>query len=263
MSSPLKIKSEFRETIEALDGALIVSCQASLGEPLNHPSHILALSLSAINGGARALRLEGTENVAHVRKAADNMFKGKLPLIGLTKDEIPAEERLSNVYITASFADASALAAAGADIIALDATGRKRKDGLDLAETIGRIHSELKLPVWADCSSFSEGHNAFEAGADIVSTTLFGYTEETALPKEHGPGIDLLREFVAHINVPIILEGRVWNPREITTAFEIGAYAVVVGSAITRPQLITERFVSAIPSRRARPATFKYLENDA
>jgi N-acylglucosamine-6-phosphate 2-epimerase len=259
----LKIDDKFRETIEAIDGALIVSCQASSGEPLNHPDHILAMSLSAINGGARALRLEGCENVRHVQQAGKRLFKGKLPLVGLTKDEIPAEDKLTSVYITASFADAQALAEAGADFIALDATGRKRSDGLTLAETIERIHNELKLPVWADCSSFSEGHNAYEAGADIVSTTLYGYTEETALPKEHGPGLDLLREFVAHINVPVILEGRVWTPAELTSAFEIGAYAVVVGSAITRPQLITERFVSAIPTRRARAATFTAIDAPA
>ncbi|MBP7579222.1 MAG: hypothetical protein KA794_21075, partial [Candidatus Obscuribacter sp.] len=89
---------------------------------------------------------------------------------------------------------------------------------------------------------------AAACGADIVSTTLFGYTAETALPPEHGPGLELLRQFVDRLDVPVILEGRVWHPEQITKAFEIGAFAVVVGSAITRPQLITERFVKAIPA---------------
>ncbi len=252
-----RIEECFREAIQAIDGALVVSCQASSGEPLNHPDHILAMSLSAINGGARALRLEGVENVRHVRAAAKKLFEGHLPIVGLTKSEIPAEEKLSSVYITASFAEAKALAEAGADFIALDATGRKRADELNLQETIAKIHSELKLPVWADCSTFGEGIAADVAGADIISTTLFGYTEETALPKEHGPGLDLLKEFVDHIASPIILEGRIWTPEELTMAFELGAYAVVVGSAITRPQLITERFVKAIPSRRVRMPGFK------
>ncbi|MFA7335884.1 MAG: N-acetylmannosamine-6-phosphate 2-epimerase [Candidatus Obscuribacterales bacterium] len=252
-----KIEERFREAIQAIDGALVVSCQASSGEPLNHPDHILAMSLSALNGGARALRLEGVENVRHVRAAAEKLFEGHLPIVGLTKSEIPAAEKLSSVYITASFAEAEALAEAGADFIALDATGRKRADQLSLKETVERIHSQLNLPVWADCSTFGEGIAADEAGADIISTTLFGYTEETALPKEHGPGLDLLKEFVDHIASPIILEGRIWTPEELTQAFELGAYAVVVGSAITRPQLITERFVKAIPSRRVRMPGFK------
>jgi N-acylglucosamine-6-phosphate 2-epimerase len=150
----VKIDDRFREAIQAIDGALVVSCQASSGEPLNHPDHILAMSLSALNGGARALRLEGVENVRHVRAAAEKLFEGHLPIVGLTKSEIPAAEKLSSVYITASFAEAEALAEAGADFIALDATGRKRADQLSLKETIERIHNQLNLPVWADCSTF-------------------------------------------------------------------------------------------------------------
>jgi putative N-acetylmannosamine-6-phosphate epimerase len=253
----VKIDDRFREAIQAIDGALVVSCQASSGEPLNHPDHILAMSLSALNGGARALRLEGVENVRHVRAAAEKLFEGHLPIVGLTKSEIPAAEKLSSVYITASFAEAEALAKAGADFIALDATGRKRADQLSLKETIEKIHNHLNLPVWADCSTFGEGIAADEAGADIISTTLFGYTEETALPTDHGPGLDLLKEFVDHVALPVILEGRIWTPEELTRAFDLGAYAVVVGSAITRPQLITERFVKAIPSRRVRMPGFK------
>jgi N-acylglucosamine-6-phosphate 2-epimerase len=236
---------------------MIISCQASKGEPLCHPDHILALSLSGINGGARGLRLEGVENIRHVRKTVSRLFSGALPIIGLTKSEIPEEEKLSSVYITASFDDAKNLADAGADIIALDATGRKRADGMTLAETISRIHTELDKAVWADCASFTEGLAAYEAGADIISTTLYGYTAETALPKDAGPGLDLLTEFIKHIKAPIILEGRIWQPQELTRAFELGAHAVVVGSAITRPQLITERFVGAIPHARVKPPTFK------
>lgn len=246
-----------KDVIDSIDGAMIVSCQASKGEPLCHPDHILALSLSGINGGARGLRLEGVENIAHVRRKVDEIYQGSVPIVGLTKSEISAEERLTSVYITASFEEAKALADAGADIIALDATGRKRADGMSLKDTIERIHGELNKAVWADCATFSEGLAAHEAGADIVSTTLYGYTAETALPKEAGPGLDLLKEFITHIKGPVILEGRIWQPEELTRAFELGAHAVVVGSAITRPQLITERFVKAIPSRRVRRPAFQ------
>jgi N-acylglucosamine-6-phosphate 2-epimerase len=239
------------DPIKQLDGVLIVSCQASTGEPLCAPQHIVALALSAIVGGAKALRLEGVENIAAVRQ--DSRVPHACPLVGLVKDvTVPPEERLRVPYITNRFSDAEALSSAGSDIIALDATGRKRADGLSLTEVITKIHKDLKKPVWADVATFAEGIHAIEAGADIVSTTLFGYTEETTVPREHGPGFDLLKELIDHSSIPVIMEGRVWTPDEVTRAFDMGAYAVVVGSAITRPQLITERFVKAIPTRRVR-----------
>lgn len=234
------------QAVSKVAGELIVSCQAATGEPLCSPAHILALALSAINGGAGALRLEGVENIKLVR--ANTI----LPIIGLTKDDsVAASDRLKKVYITGSFSDAAALAEAGADVIALDATGRPRPDGLTLKEQITRIHDELNLPVWADIATFSEAVAARQAGADVISSTLYGYTEETSLPPEHGPSFDLLKELCEHMNCPVILEGRVWHPEEVTRAFELGVHAVVVGSAITRPQLITERFVKAIPARKA------------
>jgi N-acylglucosamine-6-phosphate 2-epimerase len=243
--------NSINDSVKLLDGVLIVSCQASTGEALCAPQHIVAMSLSAIVGGAKALRLEGIENVAAIRQ--DERVPANIPLVGLVKDiSVPSEDRLSTPYITNRYSDAQELASAGADIIALDATGRKRADGLSLEEVITKIHYDLKKPVWADVATFGEGIKAIEAGADIVSTTLFGYTEETTVPREHGPGFELLKELIDHSSIPVIMEGRVWTPEEVTRAFDMGAYAVVVGSAITRPQLITERFVKAIPTRRTR-----------
>ncbi|MGH9548625.1 MAG: N-acetylmannosamine-6-phosphate 2-epimerase [Terriglobales bacterium] len=237
--------------IKELDGALIVSSQASLGEPMCAPEHIVAMALSAIAGGARALRLEGIENIAAARH--DTRLPGNIPIVGLVKSEkVPAEDRLKVPYITNTWEDAQAIASAGADVVALDATDRPRPDGFSVQEVIARIHSDLRKPAWADVSTFAEGIKAAEYGADIISTTLFGYTEETTVPRDHGPGFDLLRELVSHCSVPIVLEGRVWYPEEVSRAFELGAYAVVVGSAITRPILITERFVRAVPSKRTR-----------
>lgn len=234
------------QAVKQVAGELIVSCQASTGEPLCSPEHILALALSAINGGAGALRLEGVDNIKLVRANT------KLPIIGLTKDDtIAPGDRLKKVYITGSYADAESLAKAGADIIALDATGRPRPDGLSLKEQIEKIHEQLNLPVWADVSTFSEGVAAREAGADVISSTMYGYTEETVLPPEQGPSFELLKDLCQHMDCPVILEGRVWHPEEVTRAFELGVHAVVVGSAITRPQLITQRFVKAIPARKA------------
>jgi N-acylglucosamine-6-phosphate 2-epimerase len=228
--------------IENIKGTLIVSCQADEGEPLAAPEHIKALALSAIMGGAKALRLEGIENIEAVRAAT------QLPIIGLSKSKtISNKDRLDKVYITASFAEAKALADAGSDIIALDATERPRADGLTLKETIDRIHEELNKPVWADISTFAEGIQADKFGADLISTTLFGYTRETKLASDHGPDLELVKKLAQAIKTPVILEGRVWHTEEVTKAFAYGAFAVVVGSAITRPQLITERFVQAIP----------------
>jgi len=228
--------------IEQLQRALIVSCQASLGEPLASPEHIQALALSAINGGAAGLRLEGIENIKAVRAVT------KLPIIGLSKAKTVKEsEKLNKVYITASFAEAQDLANAGCDIIAIDGTGRPRADNLSLEQTIGHIHQQLSKAVLADISTVEEGINAQKYGANLVSTTLYGYTKETELPPEQGPGLELLKELVQRLEIPVILEGRVWYPDEVKKAFTYGAYAVAVGSAITRPELITKRFVQAIP----------------
>ena len=232
------------DCLKSLKDALIVSAQAADDEPLNKPEHLLALSLSGIVGGARGLRLEGCENVAYIRKHTS------LPIIGLVKSNTVVDsERLKKVYITSTFAEAKAVADAGADIVALDATPRARPDGLSLKETIDRIHSELKKPVWADVSTLEEGLNAAESGADVVSTTLYGYTEETKKQAEDPPDFDLLSGLCQRLKVPVVLEGRVWHPEELARGFAAGAYAVVVGSAITRPQLITNRFVKAIPER--------------
>ena len=239
-------KDASHDPIARLKHVLIVSSQASEGEPLCAPEHICALALSGVNGGAQGLRLEGADNIAFVRKHSN------LPIVGLIKSKnVSEQDKLTHVYITASFEDAKLCADAGSDIIALDATPRQRLDGLSLPQTISRIHNELKVPVWADISTFAEGVAAREAGADVVSTTLFGYTAQTSCAPDAPPDFELLQRLCAELDCPIVLEGRVWHPHEVSKAFELGAHAVVVGSAITRPQLITKRFVAAIPSHAA------------
>jgi N-acylglucosamine-6-phosphate 2-epimerase len=234
------MQSKF-EQISKLAQALIVSSQASDDEPLNKPEHLCALALSGLAGGARGLRLEGAANIAYIRQ------RTAVPLIGLTKSATVLEkERLSSVYITATFAEAKAVSDSGADLIAIDATPRRRPDGLNLVQLIEAIHKQLNKPVWADISTLPEGLAAAEAGADVVSTTLYGYTAETQKESEDPPDFTLLESLVKALPLPVVLEGRVWHPHEAAKAFELGAYAVVVGSAITRPQLITKRFVQAI-----------------
>lgn len=231
---------KWKSLIRIKDG-LIVSCQASEGEPLCKPEHILALSLTVLRGGATALRLEGVENIRLVTSNTD------LPIVGITKiDGLSEDERLDRAYITPSFEDAKKVLEAGADIVALDATGRPRADGLSLSETIGRIHKELNAPVWADVASLGEAKLAASYGADLVSTTLFGYTRETYRATGVGPDFELLESCIRELSVPVILEGRVWHHEQVTRAMELGAHAVVVGSAITRPHLITRGFVDAL-----------------
>lgn len=239
------IQKEFERSIaaiQALAGGLVVSCQASEGEPLDAPQHICALALSALNGGACALRLEGVENISYVRKHVE------VPIIGLAKSKaIKPVDRVRSVFITATFAEAKEIAAAGADIIALDATGRSRPDGLSLKETITMIHEQLGKSVWADIATVDEAVYAEESGADLITTTLYGYTEETQKSEEAGPDFELVERMCQRLNRPVALEGRIWSPYEVTKAFELGVHCVSVGSAITRPQLITRRFVNAIP----------------
>lgn len=241
------ISEKASKILKSFANGLIVSCQASTGEPLAHPEHIVALSLTVLNGGACALRLEGVENIRAVRAVTS------VPIVGITKiDGLSEAERLDSVYITATYDDARSLKDAGADVIAMDATARPRPDGMSLEETIHRIHHELDMPVWADTATFEEAQAACAYGADIISTTLFGYTRETYRDHSQGPDFDFLSRCVKELGVPVILEGRVWQHQEAARALELGAHAVVVGSAITRPHLITKGFVEAMEVMQAK-----------
>lgn len=228
-----------RDVFERLKGQLIVSCQASNEEPLHGAAIMAAMARAAAMGGAACIRAEGPEDVKAIRTAVD------LPILGLYKIKVPGEA----VYITPTFESARQIAEAGADAIALDATTELRPDGLSLESTIRRIHEELKLPVFADISTLEEGLRAEALGADAVGTTLSGYTPQS--PKSEAPDWPLLQALVERVKVPTIMEGRIWEPHEARRALELGAWAVVVGSAISRPQLITARFFKEI--RHAAP----------
>lgn len=219
---------------EQLKGQLIVSCQASSEEPLHGSAIMAAMARAAAQGGAACIRAEGPDDVKAIREAV------ALPILGLYKIKLPGEA----VYITPTFESARQIAEAGADAIALDATTELRPDGLTLQETIRRIHEELKRPVFADISTLEEGLRAEAYGADAVGTTLSGYTSQS--PKSDEPDWALLAALIERVKVPVIMEGRIWEPREARRALELGAWAVVVGSAISRPQLITARFFKEI-----------------
>ncbi len=205
----------------SLQHGLIVSCQAPIESPLHQPSVIAAIAQASVNQGAVGVRLDTPAHVAAARSVL-----GQTPIIGLWKQQIPGFE----VYITPQFEQAQAIAAAGADIIAIDATLRQRPGGETVGSLVAQIHQLGKL-VMADVDTLAAGMAAAEAGADWVGTTLCGYTAETR--DRVPPGFDLLAQLVDRLSVPVICEGGVASPQMAKQALKLGAYAVVVGTAIT------------------------------
>jgi N-acylglucosamine-6-phosphate 2-epimerase len=221
--------------IRKLKDGLIVSCQASESSPLNRAALISALALVAEQQGAVGVRINGSSNIRAVRRATS------LPLIGIEKRRLPG----CSVYITPTFAAVRRVFQAGADIVALDCTKRARPRGELLDEILERARRELKVRLMADVSTLDEGLAAADLGVDLISTTLHGYTQST--PNHGRPAFSLLRNLARKASVPVVLEGRVHTPDELRRAFDLGAYAVVVGTAITNVEWLTRRFVEATP----------------
>lgn len=219
--------------LSCLKDKVIISVQAAYGEPLYEESALTAMMQSVVNGGAQGLRVAGERDVKNAKKLFD------IPVIGITKPKVLPENWLDLVYITPTLEDVNMLISAGADVIAFDGTSRKRE--VKIEEYVDLIHKNNRFAM-ADISTFEEGVNCAALGCDIVSTTLSGYTTES-LKDSDKPDFELLERLVKETNVPVILEGRIWEPKEVKQAFELGAFAVVIGSAITRPQLITKRFI--------------------
>lgn len=221
--------------IEALAGGLIVSCQAPQGHPLRASSVIARLAVCAALGGAVGVRVNHPDDVRAVRSTVD------IPIIGLHK--VPAADR---ELITPRWELAHALAEAGADVIAVEATERV---DLTAEKLISRIRDELGLPVMADVATARQGLAAWTAGADLVSSTLSGYTPDS--PQQTEPDLDLVAELV-DAGVRTVAEGRLSTAADVRTAFQRGAYAVVVGTAITDPVAITRNLVTATPRGEGR-----------
>jgi len=217
----------------ALRGRLIVSCQASEGDPLDDLDTLTRIATSVLLGGAGGLRAEGVSRIAAFRAIT------RLPIIGISK----TYDANGDVYITPDFVSAKAARKAGADIIALDCTARRLNTAEPWTGLISRIHAELDCPVLADIATLEDAVAAERAGADAVATTLYGYTAETANMRSFS--WPLLESIVNRLRVPVIAEGHIRQPEEVRRALELGATAVVVGSAITRPETITSRFVDA------------------
>lgn len=217
--------------IARLSGGLIVSCQPEGNEAFYTPEFTCGMAQAAALSGAAGLRLDSPRTLKLVATQLS------LPKIGIWKQKHAGSE----VYITPTLEAAEQVLAAGAEIIAIDATPRKRP-----AESLTEIVTALKgrVCLMADISTQAEAETAAELGFDCVGTTLAGYTAYSR--QQDAPDFELLQSLVQSLALPVIMEGRIWTPEQAAQALKLGAHAVVVGSAITRPQAIARRYLAAM-----------------
>lgn len=216
---------------EQVKGKLIVSCQALPDEPL-HSSYIMGrMAYAAYVGGASGIRANTVADIKEIKTTVD------LPIIGIIKHQYGD----NNVYITPTMTEIDALVAEGVDVIAIDGTKRERPDGRTLEDLMKEVRAKYPDQLFmADISCAEEAVECERLGFDIVGTTLVGYTEYT---KGNDPLTELAK-VVSAVKIPVIGEGNLDTPAKAKKALETGAYAVVVGGAITRPQQITRKFVT-------------------
>lgn len=226
------------EALETLKDGLIVSCQAHYDHPLRESATIAALALCAERGGAAGIRADGPDDVSKIKKTVS------VPVVGIYKEPLLYEERF---FITPTFEHAERLWTAGADLIAIEASRENRPEDEKLGELIQDIHERLGVPVIADVSTFEEGVRAWELGADLVATTLSGYTKNSQ--SRPTPDLSLVSE-LRDAGIVVICEGHIRTPGHVSDALDRGAYAVVVGTAITDPVAITSWFAEPTQSTR-------------
>jgi N-acylglucosamine-6-phosphate 2-epimerase len=210
--------------------SIVVSCQAGAGNPLHGPAAMALMAQAAVAGGAAAIRANGAADVAAIRAAVD------VPILGINK----VGDR-GGVFITPDVESAAEIAAAGSDVVAIDGTLRPRPDGRALRDHVAEIHARLGVEVMADVDSLEAGIAARAAGVDIVATTLSGYTGSHV---PDGPDVELVARLAGELDCPVIAEGRYWTREDAQAGFSAGAYAIVVGTAVTNPMAITRRLVA-------------------
>lgn len=221
------------ELLSTIKNGLIVSCQALENEPL-HGSVIMGkMALAAKMGGAIAIRANSVEDIKEIKKTVD------LPVIGLIKRDYNNKER----YITPTLKEIKELIEVGVDVIALDATQRDGMTEKEYKEIVDFIHENNTFAM-ADISTFEEGVLADKVGFDLVSTTLSGYTDYS--PKQDCPDYKLVKKLVKTIKTPVIAEGKIYNPNHLKKMIKQKPYAIVMGSAITRPKIITEKYMGVV-----------------
>ncbi|WP_307469278.1 N-acetylmannosamine-6-phosphate 2-epimerase [Paenibacillus harenae] len=224
--------------VAGLKDGFIVSCQALANEPLFGSDMMAAMAVAAEDGGAAAIRANTPQDIAVIKRRC------RVPVIGLYKKHYPD----SDVYITPTIREVDDVVRAGADIVAIDCTSMTRPGNERLDRLIAEIRKSFpETPIMADVSTFEEGAAAMRLGVDVVSTTLSGYTPYS--PQQPSPDIALVARLAALGRAPVFAEGRIWTIEECLRCFEAGAHAVVVGTAITRPQEIVRRFVTRISTQ--------------
>lgn len=220
--------------LDDLKGKLIVSCQALKDEPLYYPGIMGHMALAAYQGGASAIRAQSVEQINEIREYVD------LPIIGIIKKNYEDSE----IFITPTIQDVKDLLTTTCEIIAVDGTKRVRPNNEKLKDLLKLIHDNKRYAM-ADCSTFEECKICAEMGFDIVSTTLTGYTSYSNLID--GPDFELLKKCVNELDVKVIAEGKINTPEDLKKVYEYsGVFSAVVGAAITRPKVITERFVKEL-----------------
>jgi N-acylglucosamine-6-phosphate 2-epimerase len=221
------------KTLERLRGGLIVSVQAWSGSAIDDPVVLGAMAAAAQASGAAGVRMQGTANLRAARARLT------LPMIGIIKMEHPGFAP----YITPTLDLVREVAACGVEIVAFDATPRARPDGSTVESLVGAIHAAGCIAM-ADCASAGDALCALAAGAEILATTLCGYTDETrGTPL---PALPLVGEF-AELDAFVVCEGGIRQPGEVGAAFAAGADAVVVGSAITNTDWLVGEFAARAP----------------
>lgn len=225
------------ELFKQLEKKLIISCQALEHEPL-HSSFIMGrMAMAAQEAGASGIRANSVSDIKEIKQQVD------LPIIGLIKQDYNDSE----VFITPTLTEVKSLMAEEIEIIAIDGTDRKRPLDEKLADIVSYVkENKPNIALMADVSTVNEAILAEKLGFDCVSTTLIGYTKETKGLNLADNDFAILKEIKEVVSIPVIAEGGVDTPEKAARAIEIGADFVVVGSAITRPQLIGKKFVDAI-----------------
>lgn len=222
--------------MEELRHKLIVSCQALPDEPLHSDFIMARMAVAAKEGGASGIRANSVVDIAAIRKAVD------LPIIGIIKRDYQG----ADVYITATMKEVDELMTVRPDIIAIDATTSTRPNGESLKEFFQKAKEKYPDQLWmADCSTIDEMLTADQLGFDFIGTTLVGYTKQSQGDKIESNDFEIIRKALSELSHPLIAEGNIDTPDKVRRVLELGAYSVVVGSAITRPQLITKKFVEA------------------
>ena len=219
--------------LEDIKNHLIVSCQALEYEPL-HSSFIMSkMALAVYQGGAKGIRANTIEDIQAIKKEVD------LPIIGIIKQEYEG----SVVFITPTIKEVDALVKEGVDIIAMDATIRERPHHIYLDDFFKEVRKKYpNQKFMADCSTIEEAIHADELGFDFIGTTMVGYTKESKGLKIEENDFEIIRTIIQKVKHPVIAEGNIDTPQKAKRVWEVGCYSVVVGSIITRPQLITKRF---------------------